>query len=648
MAKEEVIGSPRRNLVFETSGVIRVKVGDKYYKLNYNKETTNNEDEESIESKIITVDDIALYETGQYEYPGDGKIIFAFNGGIYYTLDNSYFNFNDSQNSDILLEQDTIFDNTVIFNGNPPFKLNSLDVINNLNAQFIEGHNWNDIQSLLNNKSASFDVLETTDGKFKAEDGKVTCNTIVCDNANIKNLSFDNLSGNITVGGNVNVIDHELYINGKLCDFGVNVLQILYKLYSVKGVDTNKTTFVEFAKDLVKSINTNYNWQTPSTYTSHQYDFDKQILSESFYWEPINIESWKNILCIPLSTAENYYIDPEEISEDIEVTENAENIKRSSNLYNEIMTKIYIIPEERKPIFHGDVLKLSIDSGFVVPGTEGELIISEYNKNISDEPNVTKTKFIVTGINNNELYIHTLYNSNKASFLELISESVDLYEYVENTESITYNSSDETLPFITINTQYYSEPSQDSEYYNIALDINPESINFYNTNTTIIGNLSIVSDNILNPSGIGIYSDNCYLNNPTICLYNKTEQKNYIKFSITDRSFIGINDVQDNWIKIDNVGNGSIITSTYTLKSNGELNIGEWLNVEKISIGLNDLVRCSLKRGDMYSIDNYNSFCKFGPLVIQEDGSATLGSGETQITISASGEVKIPSAAIIE
>ena len=53
MAKEEIIGSPRRNLVFETSGVIRVKVGDKYYKLNYDKETTDDEDEESIESKII-------------------------------------------------------------------------------------------------------------------------------------------------------------------------------------------------------------------------------------------------------------------------------------------------------------------------------------------------------------------------------------------------------------------------------------------------------------------------------------------------------------------------------------------------------------------------------------------------------------------
>lgn len=380
MAKEEVIGSPRRNLVFETSGVIRVKVGDKYYKLNYDKEITNDKDEESIESKIIIVDDILLYETGQYEYPGDGKIIFALNGGIYYTLDNGYFNFNDSQDSDTLLEKSTIFDNTVIFNGNPPFKLNSSDVINNLNAQFIEGHNWNDIQSLLSNKNTSFNILETTDGKFRAEDGKVTCNTIVCDNANIKNLSFDNLSGNITLDGNINVIDSELYINGALYDLGINILQLLYKLYSVKGVNTNKTTFVEFAKDFVKSVNTNYNWQTPSTYTNYQFDFDRQLLSESFYWEPINIESWKDISCIPLSVADTYYIDPEEITEDTEITENAENIARSSNLYNEIMTKIYIIPKESKSTFNGIVLKLSIDSGFVVPGTEGELIINEYKK----------------------------------------------------------------------------------------------------------------------------------------------------------------------------------------------------------------------------------------------------------------------------
>lgn len=612
MAKEEIIGSPRRNLVFETSGVIRVKVGDKYYKLNYDKETTDDEDEESIESKIIIVDDILLYETGQYEYPGDRKIIFALNGGIYYTLDNSYFSFSDSQNSDASLEGNIIFDNTVIFNGTPPFKLSSSEVISNLNAQFIDGHSWNDIQSLLSNKNTSFNILETTDGKFRAEDGKVTCNTIVCDNANIKNLSFDNLSGNITLDGNINVIDSELYINGALYDLGINILQLLYKLYSVKGVNTNKTTFVEFAKDFVKSVNTNYNWQTPSTYTNYQFDFDRQLLSESFYWEPINIESWKDISCIPLSVADTYYIDPEEITEDTEITENAENIARSSNLYNEIMTKIYIIPKESKSTFNGIVLKLSIDSGFVVPGTEGELIINEYKKDEVNEAESTSAKFVVTGINNNELYIHTTYISNKASFLSLDSESVDLYAYVENTEEMELDSDDEKESFITINTQYYSEPEENSEYYNIILDINPESINFKQTSTTVIGNLSVISDSILNPSGVGIYSNNCYLNNPTISLYDNAEQINYLKLAPNGTSFIGTETNGQKWITIYPNGWGQ------------------------------------LYRQKMYSLDNYNDKVSLGPIVVNTDGSATIGTGETQITISASGEVKVPSATIIE
>lgn len=612
MAKEEIIGSPRRNLVFETSGVIRVKVGDKYYKLNYDKETTDDEDEESIESKIIIVDDILLYETGQYEYPGDRKIIFALNGGIYYTLDNSYFSFSDSQNSDASLEGNIIFDNTVIFNGTPPFKLSSSEVISNLNAQFIDGHSWNDIQALLNKQNISFNTLETTDGKFIAEDGKVTCNTVVCSNANIKKLSFETLSGNISIGGNISVTASELDIDGNLYDLGINILQLLYKLYSVKGINTSKTTFVEFAKDLVKSVNTSYNWQTPSTYTSHQLDFDKQLLSESFYWEPINIESWKNISCIPLSVADNYYIDPEEITEDTEITESAENIARSSNLYNEIITKIYIIPEENKSTFNGVVLKLYIDSGFVTPGTEGELIINEYKKDEVNEAESTSTKFVVTGINNNELYIHTTYISNKASFLSLDSQSVDLYAYVENTEEMELDSDDEKESFITINTQYYSEPEENSEYYNIILDINPESINFKQTSTTVIGNLSVISDSILNPSGVGIYSNNCYLNNPTISLYDNAEQINYLKLAPNGTSFIGTETNGQKWITIYPNGWGQ------------------------------------LYRQKMYSLDNYNDKVSLGPIVVNTDGSATIGTGETQITISASGEVKVPSATIIE
>lgn len=41
------------------------------------------------------------------------------------------------------------------------------------------------------------------------------------------------------------------------------------------------------------------------------------------------------------------------------------------------------------------------------------------------------------------------------------------------------------------------------------------------------------------------------------------------------------------------------------------------------------------------------TFCSFSHIVVREDGSATIWKGNTQITISATGEVKIPSAAII-
>ena len=128
-------------------------------------------------------------------------------------------------------------------------------------------------------------------------------------------------------------------------------------------------------------------------------------------------------------------------------------------------------------------------------------------------------------------------------------------------------------PFTSINVQYYQEPEEPSEYYNIILETNPESISFYQTSNTVIGNLSVISDDILNPSGIGIYSDNCYLNNPTICLYNSAEQKSYLKISALGTSFVGINDAQENWISIENTG------------------------------------KCSLKRGNLYIIYNYDTFC---------------------------------------
>ena len=53
MAKEERIGNPYKNLVFRTSGNIRVLVGDKYYTLKYDTENADDKSSNAAESNFL-------------------------------------------------------------------------------------------------------------------------------------------------------------------------------------------------------------------------------------------------------------------------------------------------------------------------------------------------------------------------------------------------------------------------------------------------------------------------------------------------------------------------------------------------------------------------------------------------------------------
>lgn len=130
---------------------------------------------------------------------------------------------------------------------------------------------------------------------------------------------------------------------------------------------------------------------------------------------------------------------------------------------------------------------------------------------------------------------------------------------------------------------------------------------------SVIGNISGIENSIFGTlEGYGLTSEgNCYFVNPGIALVN-TEGLNYLKLYNKEQSFIGINKKNEKWI---------------TIETNGG---------------------CDLQRNKMYNINNHISFCNFGPLVVQEDGSATIGSGETQITITADGKVQIPEACILK
>ena len=130
---------------------------------------------------------------------------------------------------------------------------------------------------------------------------------------------------------------------------------------------------------------------------------------------------------------------------------------------------------------------------------------------------------------------------------------------------------------------------------------------------SVIGNISGIENSIFGTlEGYGLTSEgNCYFVNPGIALVN-TDGLNYLKLTNKDRSFIGKNSVGEFFITVGVDGSSAI------------------------------------QRTKMYNINNNTPACYFGPLIIKDDGSATIGSGETQITITADGKVQIPEACIIK
>lgn len=172
--RDEVIGNSKRGLVLKTAGSIRVLVGDKYYNLDFrNEESKEDEDDnDSVESNFIISDSIDDYISGKLSYPGDNKIIFTFNGSIYYTKNNSYKKYvvNSGCDNNVIKE----YNDTVNFNAYIPFSVNSDRLITNLNAEYLDGKRVSDFIQNNNNinlKSVTFNNIKSSDGKFSYDNG---------------------------------------------------------------------------------------------------------------------------------------------------------------------------------------------------------------------------------------------------------------------------------------------------------------------------------------------------------------------------------------------------------------------------------------------------------------------------------------------
>jgi hypothetical protein len=83
------IGVDTRNLVLKTRGTLHVKVGDRYYEIDFRNLAGSNEEEKEKEKEeyIVSVD--SKDEVDKLEFPGNNKLIIGLDGSLFVTKNNT-------------------------------------------------------------------------------------------------------------------------------------------------------------------------------------------------------------------------------------------------------------------------------------------------------------------------------------------------------------------------------------------------------------------------------------------------------------------------------------------------------------------------------------------------------------------------------
>ena len=145
------IGVEGKNLVLKTLGRVYIKVKDRKYELAFRpediqqlfKEAVSIEDENSSNSVFITLDSYADLES--YPYPGDNVLVLTKDGYIYVTENNDYTQIPLQFSGENLSLQNLTVNGQITFVGNSvPFIIPSSLLINNLNADLLDGYHAND------------------------------------------------------------------------------------------------------------------------------------------------------------------------------------------------------------------------------------------------------------------------------------------------------------------------------------------------------------------------------------------------------------------------------------------------------------------------------------------------------------------------
>lgn len=544
MAKEERIGNPYKNLVFRTSGNIRVLVGDKYYTLKYDTENADDKSSNATESNFIIAEEgMGPYLSGELEYPGDSKIIFAPGDNIYYTDNEMYLPFDKEEDTEEPSVSTTnTFNDTVIFNGNPAFVINGENTkIINLNAEYLDG--YSSLDFMKRNDKMEFESISTSDGQFSVNDGKLVVNSISAVDGNIENISFKNLIGSISIGSNAKVSSFSEFLNSKFIDYDVDLLSIIYDLFIQDEINTTEDFYI-LASKLFEIINSDYIW-TPETV--------EYIIGSDIIFKPKDLEVWKTI-----------------------------TTKSQGTLYDILSKIIYLEAIPTK--YNGTAYTIEFTTGGLDLGTEfvfevKNITYKDENGNIITnicdiEPTTSETSTIIVNA------IVTSTNKHTISIL------TDLQTYsFKNSQTSTFKEDivkDERI-IGTYNVTTYiinlAELNCVSDYI-VDLDVIGSSIG-------AIGNLSGITDSIFGElTGNGIYCpENCTLINPNIAWPFLKVSNTLAEVKVQDQLWITINKdlgkIETESYLIDSTGliktksatfnvDGSLETKAFTISVDGD------------------------------------------------------------------------------
>lgn len=601
LSNNSKVGDKGKDLILQTSGRVYVQVKDRFYEINFRGDDEKDKDEEKEETpQVIFVDNEDSLT--DLQYPGDNYLILTKDGKFFITENEGY------TPVAIASQINTTFTTPLtITTLEAPFNINSTNLVKNLNSEYLNGISSSSFaRKDLNETISRWTITELISDSIRDSEGKSSLNlkngSLTIDTIRVKNLILSDDSGGNEENpplseSEFDIINKKTYFSNGILIKAINIIDKLdssidlpdiqyfsNENYLVGGYSIIDLIYTAFNDGLLLELESIVDYA--NTLTSCQ------KLNSNNQWGPHTLNDTDFVL-----NEEGIY--PYKQYKFLPVSSSVyEQYKYGSDrtCLEGIYNRWYNITD-----YTGDIASK-------YQGVTFELTLEKHSLKAGD---------FLSGKNNDGTIDVMVVGCTEFSTRVILSGS-DCY-FTNTTEIAIYNEWAESPPVTEPNKTIYENitsclEEQDAEKgSSISADPKVGDILFTGSSGNIIGNISGTENSIFGTlEGYGLTSEgNCYFVNPGIALVN-TDGLNYLKLYNKEQSFIGINKKNEKWITIETDGG------------------------------------CDMRRDKMYNINNHLSFCSFGPIRVEEDGSATIGSGETQITITADGKVQIPEACIIK